>query len=111
MIRQVLVNLCDNSAHALAGRPGTVRLVLHPDFAADWVMLDVCDDGPGVPLELRERVFEPYVTTSPPGRGMGLGLAISRKILLDHGGDLELVPGGEGAAFRLLLPAQAACPD
>ena len=73
--------------------------------------LDACDDGPGVAPELRARLFEPYVTSSPPGQGMGLGLAISRKILLDHGGDLELRESENGAAFRLLLPAEASCLD
>jgi two-component system, NtrC family, nitrogen regulation sensor histidine kinase NtrY len=111
MMRQVLVNLCDNSARALAGCPGEARLVLRPGFGSEWVTLDVCDNGPGVPAAVRGRIFEPYVTTSPPGQGMGLGLAISRKILLDHGGDLELRESESGAAFRLLLPVEVACLD
>ncbi len=58
------------------------------------MLLDVADDGPGVAPEIRGRIFEPYTTTRKIGEGMGLGLAICRKILLDHGGDLELVGGG-----------------
>jgi two-component system nitrogen regulation sensor histidine kinase NtrY len=111
MIRQVLVNLCDNSARALAGRSGTVTLSVRPPGESAWCSLDVADDGPGVPEALRDRLFEPYVTTAAPGEGMGLGLAISRKILLDHGGDLELAPSARGAAFRLLLPAEGTCPE
>lgn len=110
MIRQVLVNLCDNAARALAGRPGTVRLTVHVDEPAGVLALDVADDGPGVPAEVRARVFQPYVTTSAPGQGMGLGLAISRKILLDHGGDLELLDTTHGATFRLTLPREGPCP-
>lgn len=110
MLRQVLVNLCDNSAHAGAGR---VRLELsaRPDAAGGVAMIEVADDGPGVAEEVRARIFEPYTTTRTIGEGMGLGLAIAKKILLDHGGDLELLPAaaaGEGAVggavFRLSLP-------
>ena len=110
MLRQVLVNLCDNSSLALGDRRGTVTL--RPGENARDVFLDVSDDGPGVPPEIRPRIFEPYVTSRRPGEGMGLGLAISRKILLDHGGDLELVESSEaGTVFRLLLPKAAAPRD
>lgn len=103
MLRQVLVNLCDNSSLALGDRRGTVAL--RPGETARDVFLDVSDEGPGVAPEIRPRIFEPYVTSRRPGEGMGLGLAISRKILLDHGGDLELVESLEtGTTFRLLLP-------
>jgi signal transduction histidine kinase len=105
MLRQVLVNLCENSSQAAresGDRPGTVefRLMETPGFA----VLEVADDGPGIPVEVRRRLFEPYVTTRRVGEGMGLGLAISKKILLDHGGDLELAEGGPGATLRLTLP-------
>jgi two-component system nitrogen regulation sensor histidine kinase NtrY len=106
MLRQVLVNLCDNSALALRERgrgAGTVTFslaTLDEGFA-----LDVADDGPGVLPEIRGRLFEPYTTSRKIGEGMGLGLAISRKILLDHGGDLELLWTSEtGTVFRLLFP-------
>lgn len=106
MLRQVLVNLCDNSALALRStgeEPGTVTL--KPGETEAGVVLDVSDDGPGIPPDIRSRVFEPYVTTRPVGEGMGLGLAISKKILLDHGGDLEVLASSPaGTAFRLTLP-------
>jgi two-component system nitrogen regulation sensor histidine kinase NtrY len=109
MLRQVLVNLCDNSALALrltggAGEePGTITL--RPGEAEAGVILDVTDDGPGIPPDIRSRVFEPYVTTRRVGEGMGLGLAISKKILLDHGGDLEVLASSPaGTTFRLTLP-------
>ncbi len=109
MLRRALVNLCDNSALALppAGLPERPRgtVVFRLEGLVDDVALDVTDDGPGIPEEVRPRVFEPYVTTRPPGEGMGLGLAIAKKILLDHGGDLELrTTSPEGTTFRLLLP-------
>lgn len=112
MLRQVLVNLCDNSALAIRslgedsqeGHRGTVTLCAG-EAGRGSVFLDVADDGPGIAPEIRSRVFEPYATTRRVGEGMGLGLAISKKILLDHGGDLELLASsGAGARFRLTFP-------
>jgi signal transduction histidine kinase len=106
MLRQVLVNLCDNSSHAVrALGEGRGTVTLRPGEAGHNVFLDVADDGPGVPSDIRSRVFEPYVTTRQVGEGMGLGLAIAKKILLDHGGDLELLASsGGGTTFRLTFP-------
>jgi two-component system nitrogen regulation sensor histidine kinase NtrY len=103
MIRRVLVNLCSNSA--LAGGDGRVNIVLATRRVSSNVIVDVADDGPGIDPSIRGRLFEPYVTTRRIGEGMGLGLAISRKILLDHGGDLESLAIATGATFRLTLPA------
>lgn len=104
MIRQVLVNLCDNSSRA-AG-PDPVRLDFRLGRTPGEVVIDAVDDGPGVPENIRSRVFEPYTTTRSIGEGMGLGLAICRKILLDHSGDLALRETAEpGTTFRLVLPA------
>lgn len=107
MLRQVLVNLCDNSSLAIraAGEErGTVTLRAG-EAGSGGVWLDVADDGPGIAPEIRSRVFEPYATTRQVGEGMGLGLAICKKILLDHGGDLELrATSGAGTTFRLTFP-------
>ncbi len=100
MFRQVLVNLCNNSALA-----GATKVTFRASEDRGRVLLDVVDNGPGVDRAIVARLFEPYTTTRPIGEGMGLGLAISKKILLDHGGDLELV--GKplcGASFRITLP-------
>jgi len=106
MLRQVLVNLCDNSSLAIRSQgDGRGTVTLRPGEAGRSVFLDVSDDGPGIPPEIRARVFEPYVTTRQVGEGMGLGLAICKKILLDHGGDLELAgSSGAGTTFRLTFP-------
>lgn len=99
LLRQVLVNLCTNSSHATAER-GTVTFTIVRDGSR--VCLDVADTGTGIPPSIRPRIFEPYVTTRQIGAGMGLGLPISRKILLDHGGDLTLVStSSSGTTFRL----------
>lgn len=106
LVVQVLVNLADNAVQA-----GATEIVLAPRVqdpgAGGGAVLEVTDDGPGVPEALRDRLFEPYVSTKKMSEGMGLGLAISKKILLDHGGDLELVPStsrDRGAGFRLTFP-------
>lgn len=100
MLRRVLVNLCNNSALAMSA-----NVTFAIGGADGRVTVDVADDGPGIAPEVRRRIFEPYTTTRKTGEGMGLGLAISKKILLDHGGDLELIDVQRGAAFRLTLPS------
>ena len=101
MLRQVLVNLCSNSARA-----GSTAVSFSVSRTAGRVTLDVADDGGGIPDALRPRVFDPYVTTRKVGEGMGLGLSISRKVMLDHGGDLELVESSEaGTTFRVKFGA------
>jgi C4-dicarboxylate-specific signal transduction histidine kinase len=110
MLRQVLVNLCDNSALAVKDRgTGRGKVVFTLSRTDTGTALDVADDGPGISSEVRPRLFEPYTTSRRIGEGMGLGLAISRKILLDHGGDLELLATSPaGTTFRLLFPHEAA---
>ncbi len=103
MLRQVLVNLCDNSSLALGDRKGRVALSVAGE--GGHVVVRVTDDGPGIAEEVRPRLFEPYTTTRKIGHGMGLGLAICKKILLDHDGDLELEKTSEkGTTFRFTLP-------
>lgn len=99
MIRQVLVNLCSNSAFV------ATELRIRARRSGSHVVIDFRDDGPGVPPEVRARLFEPYTTTRKIGEGMGLGLAISKKIMLDHDGDLVLLPSARGAHFRMSIPA------
>lgn len=101
MLRQVLVNLCTNSAAAVNG---SGRIAFSIVRTGSRVMLDVRDNGSGIPESLRPRIFDPYVTTRKPGQGMGLGLSISRKVMLDHGGDLVLAETSEkGTVFRLMF--------
>jgi C4-dicarboxylate-specific signal transduction histidine kinase len=70
------------------------------------VHLDATDTGGGIPASIRPRIFDPYITTRRIGEGMGLGLAISRKILLDHGGELALAAtSASGTTFRITLRA------
>jgi signal transduction histidine kinase len=101
LLRQVLVNLCTNSAYATPGSGSVTFTIARAD---DRVFVDVSDRGSGIASSLQSRIFEPYVTTRKIGDGMGLGLPISRKILLDHGGDLTLLASSSsGSTFRVAL--------
>lgn len=102
LFRQVLVNLCNNSSLA-----GATRVTFRIAEQRESLHVDVADDGPGVDPSIRTRLFQPYTTTRAVGEGMGLGLAICRKIMLDHDGDLELLHPSDaatGAVFRITLP-------
>lgn len=102
---QVLIALAMN---AIDATPEQGRVVIRTRLAPDDVaraVLEVEDEGPGIPRALQAKVFEPFFTTKPPGQGTGLGLAICYGIVADHGGALELVSQeGEGANFRVSLP-------
>jgi signal transduction histidine kinase len=102
MLRQVLVNLAENSAQAIASAGGSLVLYVRRD--GESAVVEAEDDGPGIDPSVADRLFDPHVTTRALGEGSGLGLAISRKIALDHGGDLETVDSDCGARFRLRLP-------
>ncbi|HLK89215.1 MAG TPA: ATP-binding protein [Polyangia bacterium] len=109
LIRRVLANLVENAVQAAeaVGRKPAVRIgIAEADHSA---RLFVDDNGPGVPGETRERIFDPYVTTKE--HGTGLGLAIVRKIILDHGGDVRVAPEPSplgGARFVVTLPVVGA---
>ncbi len=98
-IQLTLINLGLNAVQAL-GESGSVRLSGRRE--GDRIVLRVDDDGPGVPPEIRERVFEPFFTTR--ARGSGLGLANVRKVVEAHGGTVELLDRAPGAHFVLRLP-------
>jgi two-component system NtrC family sensor kinase len=99
--RQVLFNLLRNALDA-SPRGGTIRATAG---VADGVaVLEVADEGAGVPAELQDRIFEPFFTTKEPGKGTGLGLAIVHRIVEAHGGRIRVVPGGRGARFAVTVP-------
>lgn len=99
-LRQVLLNLAIN---ALQVMPRGGRLSLRAEDAGQWVMLEVEDTGPGIPKELRERIFDVHFTTREGGSG--LGLPICRRIVEEAGGHLTFITTpGQGTIFRVVLP-------
>lgn len=111
-VQQVIMNLVTNALDAVEGATApliTVRVAEHEGCS----VLEVADNGPGIPDDIAIRLFDPFFTTKPVGKGTGLGLSISYKIVEEHGGRLaaENRPGG-GALFRLELPVRGGpgCP-
>ena len=104
-IQQVLLNLVQNARHALVRQIGDRVLILRVRPRAARVVIEVIDNGPGIPAEVLPRIFDPFFTTKPPGEGSGLGLSVSYGIIGQHGGRLyaENRPEG-GAAFVVELP-------
>lgn len=105
-LQQVLINLIGNAADAMRQCPERRLEISAQGYADGRVALTVADTGCGLPEEALYRIFEPFFTTKGAGEGLGLGLAISRDIVRDFGGELlaENRPGG-GARFIILLPA------
>lgn len=100
-----LENLVKNALDALAGRGGHIRVVARSPEPG-WVQIDVSDNGPGIPPEVRNRIFEPGVTTKSAGWGVGLSLA-RRIVELYHGGRIGVRPRrGGGTVFEIRLPAE-----
>jgi signal transduction histidine kinase len=101
-IIQALSNLLSNAIR-LSSRNDRVELRI--SCAAGRVRFDVCDTGPGIPAELRPRIFDRYYRGGGPGRGVGLGLYIAKAIVIAHGGDIEVATEtGKGTIFRVQLP-------
>jgi PAS domain S-box-containing protein len=99
-LRQVCTNLVTNAIHALE-QGGEIKITTNVE--GDTITATIEDSGPGVPPELREKVFNPFFTTKV--NGTGLGLAVSQKILNDHGGVMKLLDKpGRGAVFQITLP-------
>ena len=105
LLEQVLVNLLDNAArHSPADKPICVNVARH----ADDVVIEVSDEGPGIPAADREKVFDPFYRVNERDRksGTGLGLSICRGIVRAHGGEVTAYASttGSGATLRLTLP-------
>ncbi len=100
-IRRAIGNLLRNAREAMGSTPG--KIVLGAGLRGEYLEIRVQDEGPGLPTELRDQIFEPFVSTKE--RGTGLGLAITQQILAEHGGRVEAEDNeGPGACFRLLVP-------
>ena len=103
-LQQILINLVQNSHDALlvsGGGQMTIRTALQDQ----QILIEVVDNGPGIPEPLRERVFEPFFTTKGHGKGTGLGLSVCRSIAEAHAGQLYARRRAEGSCVVLELPA------
>jgi signal transduction histidine kinase len=104
-LNQVWTNLIDN---ALSAMDGSGTLTLRTCADGDRLLVEIIDSGPGVPEEVRDRIFDPFFTTKPVGKGTGLGLDISWRIVVKkHHGDLRLDSRPGRTSFQVRLPIEA----
>lgn len=111
-LQQVFLNILINAEHALRQSGELLRLEARTappsselGATSEWVEVTFHNDGPPIPPEVLPRIFDPFVTTKPEEEGTGLGLAICRRIVREHGGEVEVHSGAEGTTFRVVLPA------
>jgi signal transduction histidine kinase len=97
-----------NAAHAVEdGGKGSGRLRVATRTDGGDVVIEVTDDGCGIPPDALPKIFDPFFTTKPVGRGTGLGLSISHGIVAEHGGRIEVeAAAGGGTCFRVHLPLE-----
>jgi len=101
-LNQVWTNIIDNAADALEGQ-GEVTIRTRQDEG--WVVIEIEDDGPGIPAEIQSRIFEPFFTTKPSGLGIGLGLDICHNIIVEkHHGDIRVLSEPGKTCFEVRLP-------
>jgi two-component system NtrC family sensor kinase len=105
-IQQVLLNLIINAEQAMLTANGRGTLVVRTwhDATREAVLLELNDDGPGVPSDVQAKIFDPFFTTKEVGKGTGLGLTVAYAIVQEHGGRIRIEPAGRGASFVMELP-------
>lgn len=100
MMRRVIMNLIKNASEAMT-EAGEIAIIISK--SAGWLQMSVKDDGPGVPENIRENIFQPFVTEQKD-HGSGLGLPICRKLVMEHKGRLEYIPLEKGSRFDVRIP-------
>jgi signal transduction histidine kinase len=102
-LNQVWTVLLENALEAIKGH-GRIRLGVRR--ASEVLMIEVEDDGPGIPKDMQGRVFEPFFTTKAPGHGLGLGLDTAQRIVRLHRGSLSVQSEPGKTCFQVILPLQ-----
>ena len=101
-LNQVWTNIIDNAASALEGHGEIVLRTYRKD---PWVVVEIIDNGPGIPQEAQPKIFDPFFTTKPPGEGTGLGLNISHNIIVQkHNGEIAVSSRPGETCFEIKLP-------
>ena len=101
-LNQVWTHLIDNAISAM-GEEGALELKAYPNDG--WVVVEVADSGPGIPIEAQEKIFDPFYTTKAPGEGAGLGLSVSHGIVVEkHRGQISVCSRPGATRFEVKLP-------
>jgi len=101
-LNQVWTNIIDNAADALQG---SGEITIRTRRESGWVVVEIEDNGPGIPEEIMPRIFDPFFTTKPPGQGTGLGLDITYNIVVyRHRGDIKVTSQPGKTCFQVWLP-------
>ena len=100
-LNQVWTNIMDNAIDAMKGK-GTLRLRTYSE--GDFVVVEIIDDGPGIPPEIQARIFEPFFTTKKVGEGTGLGLDTVQRIVKKHQGSIQVESKPGKTCFQIWLP-------
>jgi len=116
-IHQVIMNLCTNAAHAMSEKGGILEVSLTDVKITDlspaykdlkpglYLIISVKDTGTGMDISVKERIFEPFFTTKEPGKGTGMGLAMTHRIVENHGGAIVFYSEpGQGTVFQVFFP-------
>jgi signal transduction histidine kinase len=100
-LNQIWTNIIDNAIDAMNGQG---EIVLKSYRQAESVVIEICDNGPGIPADIQARIFEPFFTTKPPGIGTGLGLNIAYNIVQKHRGLIKVDSKPGRTCFQVTLP-------
>jgi signal transduction histidine kinase len=104
-LNQVWTNILDNAIDATGG---TGTITIRTSREGDNLLVDIIDDGCGIPEATRARIFEPFFTTKPQGKGTGLGLDTAWRIVTDeHGGSIDVTSEPGNTRFRISIPTEA----
>lgn len=109
-LEQVFSILISNARDAMSPR-GHGTMTVATRLAEHGIEFKLCDNGPGIPADILEKVFDPFFTTKDPGKGTGLGLSIAHRVIADHGGTIWVdSEAGKGACFTIFLPKDGGSP-
>jgi signal transduction histidine kinase len=107
-LNQVWTNIIDNAVDAMEGHG---KLKVKTSWEENYVLVEIIDDGPGIPREVKDRIFEPFFTTKDVGEGTGLGLDIVRRVVVGHGGEIRVDSKPGETTFKVRLPINGSRSD